>query len=76
MDEAEFGVNDISKEEYKRLKEKTMAKKKSMKKKKTKKEKEKKETRLASAPRMTKLADDFLAELKQREFKRRSKHPT
>ena len=41
-----------------------------------KKEKEKKETRLASAPRMTKLADDFLAELKQREFKRRSKHPT
>ena len=29
MDEAEFGVNDISKEEYKRLKEKTMAKKKS-----------------------------------------------
>ena len=41
-----------------------------------KKEKEKKETRLASAPRMTKLADDFLAELKQREFNRRSKHPT
>ena len=41
-----------------------------------KKEKEKKETRLASAPRMTKLADDFLAELKQREFKRRLKHPT
>ena len=39
MDEAEFGVNDISKEEYKRLKEKTMAKKKSMKKKKTKKKK-------------------------------------
>ena len=29
MDEAEFGVNDISEEEYKRLKEKTMAKKKS-----------------------------------------------
>ena len=28
MDEAEFGVNDISEEEYKRLKEKTMAKKK------------------------------------------------
>ena len=41
-----------------------------------KKEKEKKETRLASAPRMTKLADDFLAELKQREFNRRSKHPS
>ena len=39
MDEAEFGVNDISKEEHKRLKEKTMAKKKSMKKKKTKKKK-------------------------------------
>ena len=35
MDEAEFGVNDISEEEYKRLKEKTMAKKKSMKKKKS-----------------------------------------
>ena len=41
-----------------------------------KKEKEKNETRLTSAPRMTKLADDFFAELKQREFKRRSKHPT
>ena len=41
-----------------------------------KKEKEKKETRLASAPRMTKLADDFLAELKQREFNKRSKHPS
>jgi hypothetical protein len=40
------------------------------------KEKEEKETRLASAPRMTKLADDFLAELKQREFNKRSKHPT
>ena len=39
MDETEFGVNDISEEEYKRLKEKTMAKKKSMKKKKTKKKK-------------------------------------
>ena len=39
MDEAEFGDNDISEEEYKRLKEKTMAKKKSMKKKKTKKKK-------------------------------------
>ena len=41
-----------------------------------KKEKEKNETRLTSAPRMTKLADDFLAELKQREFKRHSKYPT
>ena len=28
MDEAEFGIDDISEEEYKRLKEKTMAKKK------------------------------------------------
>ena len=40
------------------------------------KEKEEKETRLASAPRMIKLADDFLAELKQREFNKRSKYPT
>jgi hypothetical protein len=39
MDEAEFGIDDISEEKYKRLKEKTMAKKKSMKKKKTKKKK-------------------------------------
>ena len=39
MDEAEFSVNDISEEEYKRLKENTMAKKKSKKKKKTKKKK-------------------------------------
>ena len=39
MDDAEFGIDDISEEEYKRLKEKTMAKKKSMKKKKTKKKK-------------------------------------
>ena len=41
MDEAEFGVDDISGEEYKRLKEKTMAKKKKQtkKKKKTKKKK-------------------------------------
>jgi len=37
---------------------------------------EEKETRLVSAPLMTKLADDFLAELKQREFNRRSKYPT
>ena len=37
MDEAEFGIEDISEEEYKRLKEKIMAKKK--KKKKTKKKK-------------------------------------
>ena len=35
MDDAEFGIDDISEEEYKRLKEKTMAKKK----KKTKKKK-------------------------------------
>ena len=47
--------------------------KKELEKKETKEEKQK---RLASAPRMTKLADDFLAELKQREFNRRSKHPT
>ena len=33
MDEAEFGIDDISEEEYKRLKEKTMAKKKKKKKK-------------------------------------------
>ena len=46
------------------------------KKEKQKKQKEEKETRLASVPRMTKLADDFLAELKQREFNRRSKNPT
>ena len=37
-DEAEFGIDDISEEEYNRLKEKTMAKKKKKKvKKKTKK---------------------------------------
>jgi len=39
MDEAEFGIVDISEEEYKRLKEKTMAKKKKKTKKKTKKRK-------------------------------------
>ena len=44
--------------------------------KKEKEKEEEKQKRLASAPRMTKLDDDFLAELKQREFKRRSKHPT
>jgi len=37
---------------------------------------EEKEKRLVSAPRMTKLADDFLAQLKQKEFNRRSKYPT
>ena len=37
MDEAEFGIDDISEEEYNRLKEKTMTKKK--KKKKVKKKK-------------------------------------
>ena len=46
------------------------------KKEKEKTEQEEKEKRLASAPRMTKLADDFLAELKQREFNKRSKHPS
>jgi hypothetical protein len=42
MDEAEFGVNDISEEKYNQLKEVTMAKKKKAKKKKTKKRKTKK----------------------------------
>jgi len=43
MDEAEFGVDDISEEEYNRLKEKNMAKKKKKKgKKKNKKNKKKK----------------------------------
>ena len=37
MDEAEFGIDDISEEEYNRLKEKTMAKKKKAKKKNKKK---------------------------------------
>ena len=46
------------------------------KKEKEEKEEEEKETRLASVPRMTKLADDFLTELKQKEFNKRSKHPT
>ena len=42
MDEAEFGVNDISEEKYNQLKEVTMAKKKKAKKKKNKKRKTKK----------------------------------
>ena len=43
MDEAEFGVDDISEEEYNRLKEKyTMAKKKKKKKKIVKKKKKNK----------------------------------
>ena len=43
MDEAEFGIDDISEEEYNRLKEKNMAKKKKKKgKKKNKKNKKKK----------------------------------
>ena len=50
--------------------------KKELEKKEKEKEEEEKQKRLASAPRMTKLANDFLAELEQREFKRRSKHPT
>ena len=41
MDEAEFGVDDISEEEYNRLKEKTMAKKKKKIVKKKKKNKKK-----------------------------------
>ena len=50
--------------------------KKELEKKEKEEEEEEKQKRLASAPRMTKLANDFLAELKQREFKRRSKHPS
>ena len=42
MDEAEFGVDDISEEEYNRLKEKTMPKKKKKLKKKKKAKKKKK----------------------------------
>ena len=45
MDEAEFGVDDISEEEYNRLKEKTMAKKKKAKKKNKKKKAKKKNKR-------------------------------
>ena len=41
-DEAEFGIDDISEEEYNRLKEKTMPKKKKIIKKKKKKTKTKK----------------------------------
>jgi hypothetical protein len=41
-DEAEFGVDDISEEEYNKLKEKTMPKKKKKVKKKKKKAKKKK----------------------------------
>ena len=40
-DEAEFGVDDVSEEEYNRLKEKTMPKKKKIIKKKKKKTKKK-----------------------------------
>ena len=42
MDEAEFGIDEISEEEYNRLKEKIMAKKKTAKKKNKKKKKTKK----------------------------------
>jgi len=42
MDEAEFGVDDISEEEYNRLKDKTMPKKKKKVKTKKKKAKSKK----------------------------------
>ena len=44
-DEAEFGVDDISEEEYNQLKEKTMPKKKKIVKKKKKKTKKKKKSR-------------------------------
>ena len=44
-DEAEFGVDDISEEEYNRLKEESMAKKKKAKKKNKKKKAKKKNKR-------------------------------
>ena len=64
-------LNNIKKKLYEHTFKKELEKKE-----KEQKEKEEKETRLASAPRMTKLADNFLTELKQREFNKRSKHPT
>jgi len=45
MDEAEFGVNDISEEKYNQLKEVTMAKKKKAKAKKKKKKTKKRKAR-------------------------------
>ena len=45
FDEAEFGIDDISEEEYNRLKEKNMPKKKKKVKKKKKKAKAKKKKR-------------------------------
>jgi len=45
FDEAEFGVDDISEEEYNRLKEKIMPKKKKIKKKKKKAKAKKKKKR-------------------------------
>ena len=45
MDGAEFGIDDISEEEYNRLKEKIMAKKKTAKKKNKKKKKKTKKKR-------------------------------
>ena len=45
MDEAEFGVDDISEEDYNRLKEVNMAKKKKKNKKKDKKKNKKKKKR-------------------------------
>ena len=50
--------------------------KKELEKKEKEEEEEEKQKRLASSPHISKLANDILAELKQREFKRRSKHPT
>ena len=64
-------LNNIRKKLYEHTFKKELEKKE-----KEQKEKEEKETRLASAPRMIKLADNFLTELKQREFNKRSKHPT
>ena len=45
FDESEFGIDDISEEEYNKLKEKTMPKKKKIIKKKKKKTKKKKKSR-------------------------------
>ena len=64
-------LNNIKKKLYEYTFKKELEKKE-----KEQKEKEEKETRLASAPRMIKLADNFLTELKQREFNKRSKNHT
>ena len=58
-------------ENKKKKNEYPIKKKLEEKKEKEEQEKEEKEKRLEAAPRISKLADDFLAGLKQREFKRR-----